>query len=111
MDTRAGRTIGREPELDLLDAALVALGPGSTACAGTVINVLAVAWLAFETVNIAWPRRSLAPSGAPGYQIWAAPIVLGIIAVAGLAYLVVARPQRRLADRAGPSRAGSTEHS
>ena len=24
--------------------------------AGPVINVLAVAWLAFETVNIAWPR-------------------------------------------------------
>jgi hypothetical protein len=64
--------------------------------AGLVINVLAVAWLAFETLNIAWPRTSLAPPDAPAYQVWAAPIVLGIIAVAGLAYLAVARPDRRL---------------
>jgi amino acid transporter len=64
--------------------------------AGLVVNVLAVAWLAFETVNIAWPRTSLAPAGAPAYQVWAAPIVLAAIALAGLGYLVVARPQRRL---------------
>ncbi len=65
--------------------------------AGMVVNVLAVAWLAFESVNIAWPRTSLAPPGAPFYQVWAAPIVLGIIGVAGLAYLVLARPHERLA--------------
>ena len=47
-------------------------------------------------MNIAWPRTSLAPPGAPVYQVWAAPIVLAIIAVAGLAYLVVARPDRRM---------------
>ena len=68
-------------------AGLVRLGT-----AGTVVNVLAVGWLAFETVNIAWPRESIAPPDAPFYQVWAAPIVLGVIAVAGLAYLVVARP-------------------
>jgi hypothetical protein len=28
--------------------------------------------------------------------VWAAPIVLALIAALGLAYLVVARPQRRL---------------
>ena len=67
--------------------------------AGLAINVLAVAWLAFETVNIAWPRASLAPPGAPAYQVWAAPIVLTVIAVAGLAYLVVAKPYRKLAAR------------
>jgi apolipoprotein N-acyltransferase len=61
-----------------------------------VLNVLAVAWLAFETVNIAWPRESLAPVGAPWYQVWAAPLVLAVIAVAGLAYLVAAKPERRL---------------
>jgi len=33
--------------------------------AGLAVNVLAVAWLAFETVNIAWPREVLAPPGAP----------------------------------------------
>ena len=34
--------------------------------AGVVVNALAVGWLAFESVNIAWPRTSLAPPGAPG---------------------------------------------
>jgi amino acid transporter len=66
--------------------------------AGTVINALAVAWLAFETVNIAWPRTSLAPPGAPAYQVWAAPIVLAVIAAVGLTYLALARPHRRLRD-------------
>jgi amino acid transporter len=64
--------------------------------AGLVINVLAVAWLAFEAVNISWPRTSLAPPGAPVYQVWAAPIVLAAITLAGLAYLVLARPHRRV---------------
>ena len=61
-----------------------------------VINVLAVLWLAFETVNIAWPRESLAPLGAPVYQVWAAPLVLALIAAVGVAYLTLAKPQRRL---------------
>jgi amino acid transporter len=63
--------------------------------AGLLINVLAVAWLAFETVNIAWPRESLAPPDAPFYQVWAAPLVLALIAGVGIAYLLVAKPQRR----------------
>ena len=58
---------------------------------GVVINTLAVLWLAFETVNIAWPRESLAPPGAPVYQVWAAPLVLALIAAVG-----VARPEARL---------------
>lgn len=62
---------------------------------GVVVNALAVVWLAFETVNIAWPRESLAPPGAPVYQVWAAPLVLALIAAVGLAYLVLAKPQRR----------------
>ena len=57
-------------------------------------------WLAFETVNIAWPRTSLAPPGAPVYQVWAAPIVLAAIGAAGLLYMLVARPQRRAAPGA-----------
>ena len=60
-----------------------------------VLNVLAVLWLAFETINIAWPRASLAPLGAPWYQVWAAPMVVAAITVAGLAYLVIARPDVR----------------
>jgi amino acid transporter len=70
----------------------VRLGPRT----GVAINLAAVVWLAFETVNIAWPRASLAPAHAPAYQVWAAPIVLALIAVVGLTYLVVARPHRRL---------------
>ena len=64
--------------------------------AGLVLNVAAVAWLSFETVNIAWPRASLAPPGAPFYQVWAAPIVLALIVVVGLAYLLIAKPERKL---------------
>ncbi len=64
--------------------------------AGVVVNVLAVAWLAFETVNITWPRESLAPSAAPWYQVWAAPLVLTLITAVGVAYLLVAKPQRSL---------------
>jgi amino acid transporter len=63
--------------------------------AGLVANVLAVAWLAFEAVNIAWPRTSLAPADAPVYQVWAAPLVLAIIAGTGLTYLLLAKPHRR----------------
>jgi len=69
--------------------------------AGVVLNAAAVAWLSFETVNIAWPRASLAPPGAPFYQVWAATIVLGIIGVAGLVYLVVAKPHRKLEPGSG----------
>jgi hypothetical protein len=63
---------------------------------GVVVNAMAVGWLSFETVNIAWPRASLAPPGAPVYQVWAAPILLAVIGAAGVTYLVVRRPQRRL---------------
>ena len=61
---------------------------------GMPVNVLAVAWLAFETVNIAWPRTSLAPPGAPFHQVWAAPMLLAAIAATGLAYLALAKPHR-----------------
>ena len=76
--------------------------------AGVVLNAAAVAWLAFETVNIAWPRSSLAPPGAPFYQVWAATIVLALIVAVGLAYLLVAKPERKVegADTA-PVKVGS----
>jgi amino acid transporter len=64
--------------------------------AGLVVNALAVAWLAVEAVNVAWPREALAPPGAPWYQVWAAPLVLTVILGAGAAYLLAARPDRRL---------------
>ncbi len=65
---------------------------------GLLINVVAVLWLAFETVNIAWPRAVLNPPGAPLFQVWAVPLVFGVVAVIGLVYLVVAKPHTRIAD-------------
>jgi len=76
--------------------------------AGIVANILAVAWLAFETVNIAWPRASLAPAGAPFYQVWAAPLVLALIGVTGLVYLLVARPHEKL-EQSAPRPAALTQ--
>ncbi len=75
-------------------AALIARLRGTRVRKGLTVNVLAVAWLAFETVNIAWPRESLAPPDAPFYQVWAAPLVLAVIAAAGLGYLAAAKPHR-----------------
>lgn len=66
---------------------------------GVAVNVLAVAWLAFETVNIAWPRTSIAPPDAPWYQVWAAPLLLALIAAAGAGYMLLARPWRRVPVR------------
>jgi amino acid transporter len=72
-------------------AGRVRLGP-----AGLPLNILAVAWLTFETVNIAWPREAIAPPGAPWYQVWAAPLVLTLIAAVGGLYLLTARPQDKM---------------
>jgi amino acid transporter len=76
-------------------AALYARTQGVLSRRGMVLNVLAVGWLAFETVNIAWPRESLAPVGAPWYQVWAAPMVVAAITLIGLVYLAAARPHGR----------------
>src|SRR5690349_24655185 len=32
------------------------------------VNIAAVVWLTFEAINIAWPRATLAPPGAPSWQ-------------------------------------------
>ncbi|WP_242907764.1 APC family permease [Actinomadura terrae] len=75
--------------------------------AGTVVNALAVVWLAFQFVNIAWPRAVLAPPGAPWYQIWAASVLSAGVLVVGAVYLVLARPQDKV--RAAGSFAVRTE--
>ena len=69
--------------------------------AGLVLNAVAVAWLAFETVNIAWPRASIAPPGAPFYQVWAAPIVLLLITATGIVYYSVRAPMAVSRSTAG----------
>jgi len=63
---------------------------------GLIINVIAVAWLAFETINVAWPREILNPPGAPAFQLWAVPIVFGLVAVIGVIYMAVAKPHTRI---------------
>ena len=64
--------------------------------AAGIVNLLAVLWQGFEFVNVAWPRSAFAPVGAPWYQVWAAPLVLALIAAVGVSYLLIAKPQRRL---------------
>jgi hypothetical protein len=45
------------------------------------VNVAAAAWLAFEIVNIAWPRLP----DAPWYVNYGAILMVAIVALAGLA--------------------------
>ncbi len=71
---------------------LLPRSPGRTA-----LTVLALLWTGFELVNVWWPREVLAPPGAPWYQVWAAFIGGAVVIGGGLAYLVVRRPQERLA--------------
>jgi amino acid transporter len=63
---------------------------------GLVVNIVAVAWLLFETVNVAWPRTEFAPPGSPFIQVWAVIVVFAAAAVIGIAYLVIAKPQVRV---------------
>jgi len=67
---------------------------------GLVINVIALGWLLFETVNIAWPREEFAPVGAPFIQVWAVIVVFSVAAVLGIIYMVWKKPQARIAQSA-----------
>ncbi|WP_433826711.1 APC family permease [Actinoplanes sp. CA-015351] len=73
---------------------------GTPARRRTVLTVtaLAVAWLAFQTVNIAWPREILNVPGAGWYLIWATPLVCAFILIAGIVYFLVAKPTRRISQ-------------
>jgi amino acid transporter len=64
---------------------------------GLLVNVVAVVWLVFEAINVAWPREMLAPPGAPWFQVWAVVVVFSVLALFGLAYLFIAKPHRRIA--------------
>ncbi|MCM2388202.1 APC family permease [Streptomyces albipurpureus] len=63
---------------------------------GLVINVLAVVWLLFEAVNIAWPRVELAPADGSWVQVWAVILVFSVLFVAGLLYVAIAKPHAKL---------------
>jgi amino acid transporter len=61
------------------------------------VNIAAVVWLTFEAINIAWPRTVLAVPGAKFYQVWAIVLIFGVLSVIGLVYVLVSRPQDRIA--------------
>jgi amino acid transporter len=46
---------------------------------GLAINTVAFCWAVFELINIAWPREYVVAAGAPWWQLWAVPLVLGSI--------------------------------
>jgi len=64
------------------------------------VNIVAVAWLTFEAINIAWPRTVLAVPGAKFYQVWAIVLIFGVLSVIGLIYVLVTRPQDRIRESA-----------
>lgn len=60
---------------------------------GLPINVIAFHWSLFELINIAWPRPYAISPDAPWWQLWAVPLVLGII-LSGTTLSVVVRKIR-----------------
>lgn len=64
---------------------------------GLPVNLAAFVWLVFESVNVAWPRESLAPPGASWIQVWAVIVVFSVLAVLGLIYMFWAKPYQRAA--------------
>ena len=64
--------------------------------AGVLVNVLAVAWLAFETSTSPGRARRWRRPGAPFYQVWAAPIVLAVIGWRACRTSLLAKPHHRL---------------
>ncbi|PVZ09022.1 APC family permease [Actinomycetospora cinnamomea] len=61
---------------------------------GVIVNVVAVAWLVFELVNIAWPRDL----GLPWWQTYAFLLGLGCFGTVGLVYFFATRPDRRFVE-------------
>ncbi len=80
---------------------------------GLAVNVVAVVWLVFELVNIAWPRDI----GLPWWQTYAFLLGLLFFGAVGLAYFLYARPDLKFTEGAGgdqapaPSAAGRLESS
>jgi amino acid transporter len=66
---------------------------------GLPVNLAAFFWLVFESINVAWPRESLAPPDAPWFQVWAVILVFSILAVLGLIYMFRAKPYLRTAPQ------------
>lgn len=53
---------------------------------GVQVNVIAVAWSAFEAINLGWPRSPM----LPWYQNWSVLLTVDIAGIGGFAtYLAV----------------------
>jgi amino acid transporter len=61
---------------------------------GLALNVVAIAWLVLETINIAWPRDA-----GDTLTTWAVLIGLLGFVLLGAAYFFASRPDRRIADQ------------
>lgn len=57
---------------------------------------IALVWLVFEVINIAWPRPEIAAPGASTFEVWAVLIVFSGVAVLTLLVIVFWHPERRL---------------
>ncbi|SCY61540.1 APC family permease [Nitrosospira sp. Nsp13] len=69
-----------------------ALGALKLGPLGLVINIIAFAWALFELINVAWPREYVVAPGAPWWQIYAVPLVLGsILGITTLHILIKSR--------------------
>jgi amino acid transporter len=63
-----------------------AVGPFNLGGLGLLVNCVAVIWLTFETINIAWPRYG----DLPWYENWGTVLMLAIVTGLGaVAYLSV----------------------
>lgn len=60
------------------------------------VVAVALVWLAFEVVNIAWPRPEIAAPGATAFEVWAVLIVFSAVAAITLLVIFIGRPERRL---------------
>lgn len=66
---------------------------------GLPVNLIATAWLIFELINIAWPRKI---PGAAWWHTWSVLLGLFVFIAVGLVYFLVFRPDRRIKDEPMP---------
>jgi amino acid transporter len=71
-----------------------ALGELKLGVWGLAINVAAFFWSLFEFVNISWPRAYAVSPGAPWWQLWAVPLVLGSILGVTTLYVLISHVRR-----------------
>jgi amino acid transporter len=72
-----------------------ALGALKLGIWGLAINAMAFAWSVFEFVNIAWPRPYAVSPGAPWWQLWAVPLVLGSILAITTLYVLTGKDRSK----------------